>query len=532
MVDDKHVEAEVVQEEAKQEDKSATARKKSLGGLDEGVVLSGPRQRKKADQYTVEVKEKADFVIKAGKGTKLGEIPNVHYLLGKLKTDDELLTSLHTLVFKRPGTAHRRKKNLYEFSGLTLDEGDKDKEMEKLQERLSKWTIPLLNGALDVFELPRGNGDEGKKEAKVERLLKFLEEPKKLSEKDLAAQAAKKKDAAKAKKEKEQKSKTPKSAAKGGRKSEGAQESTKKKRAKKAESGEAEDEPSEEEEEEEEEEEKAEPEEQPKKRAKKEDAGSAKKATEKKTPASRKSASKKRKADEEEAQDGPSGEAAEGALAEGAGEAGGSNELPDDETIKEATLELLKVSDVNTTTVKDLLAKLNEQFGTDLTKKKPLIKRIAVDYAQSKAAASEEAGAQDAAAAKAEAVAEDAPPPAKKQNKEEGDKAEAAVEDTAEAAKAAGSAEEAKAEEAKAESAEEAKAAETKTEEAKAEPMEEAEAAEAKAEPAEEAKAEPEAMEATTEAETKGEAGEGEGKEAADDAMETDGAKSEAASKD
>ncbi|EFJ50930.1 hypothetical protein VOLCADRAFT_120551 [Volvox carteri f. nagariensis] len=410
MADDKPAEVEVAkatEEVSKHEDRTASARKKSLGGLDTSSVLSGPRQRKKAEHFQVEVKEKPEFVIKAGKGTKLGDIPNVHYLLGKLKTDDELVTSLHNLLFKRPGTSHRRKKNLYEFSGLSFDDDEKEKELEKLQERLGKWTIPLLNGALDVFELPRGNGDEGKKEAKVERLLKFLEEPKKLSEKDLAAEALKKKDAVKAKKEKEQKSKTPKSAAKGAKKSEGAQESGKKKRTKKAESDEEPGEAaSEEEEAEEEEEEAPEPEEQPKKRAKKADVGLAKKATEK-TP-SRRASGRKRKAGEEEA--------AEPVLAEEADEADSSIELPSDEEIKEAAMELLKVSDVDQITVKILRKQLAEKFGVDLSKKKALIKRFAFEYAKAtKAAAPEEAGDEGTGEGVEEAVAGDTAPPLKKQ---------------------------------------------------------------------------------------------------------------------
>ncbi|GIL47395.1 hypothetical protein Vafri_4223 [Volvox africanus] len=469
MADDKSTGAEaVIEEDHKQfEDKSVTARKKSLGGLDSSSVLSGPRQRKKAEHFQVEVKEKADFVIKAGKGTKLGDIPNVHYLLGKLKTDDELLTSLHNLLFKRPGTAHRRKKNLYEFSGITFDDGEKEKELEKLQERLSKWTIPLLNGALDVFELPRGNGDEGKKEAKVERLIKFLDEPKKLSEKDLAAQDAKKKDAAKAKKEKEQKNKTPKSAAKGGRKSDGGQDSSKKKRSRKAESEEEAEEEAEEEPSEEAEEEAPEPEEQPKKRAKKENLGASKKLAEKKTPPSRKSTGKKRKADEEEVAEAPS--------AEGAEEANSNPNLPDDESIKEATLELLTVSDVSKTTVKDVLKQLKEKFGTDLSKKRAFVKGIAVEYAKTKVPVSEEAG--DAAE---EAAAEDATPSGEKQ-KGEDDANEAspavAAMDTEEAA---GPTEEDKAEpEAEAEAVKE----EPEAKEADAEPeAKEQEAKEAKAE--------------------------------------------------
>ena len=40
---------------------------------------------------------------------------------------------------------------------------DRSKELSKVTEKLSKWTQPTLNGALDLFDLPRGVGEEGKK---------------------------------------------------------------------------------------------------------------------------------------------------------------------------------------------------------------------------------------------------------------------------------------------------------------------------------------------------------------------------------
>ncbi|KXZ47395.1 hypothetical protein GPECTOR_35g833 [Gonium pectorale] len=408
--DSKPTEVEAAPAAAEDEPKSAKQSRKS-NTLEPAAVLSGPRQRKKADHFQVEVKEKPDFVIKPGKGNKLGEIPNVHFLLGKLKTDDELLTGLHSLLFKRPGTTMRRRKNLYEFSGLTFEEGDQAKEMEKLSEKLGKWTIGLLNSALDVFELPRGQGDEGKKEAKVERLLKFLEEPKRMSDKDLVAAAAKKKEAVAKKKEKAAKAKTPKSASKGGKKG---QESSKK-RSKMSEDDEEEEEQSEEAEEEPEEE--PEP---PKKKARKSEAKSeaspakkkarksetksgaspakkarkseakseaspakkkarkseatseaspAKKKAEKKAPSAKKSTGK-RKAEERKDEDK---------------DEAGSDAVPSDEEIREATLAALAVHDVNNTTVRDILRVLNEKFGKDLSSKKLLVREIAVEFANSQA---------------------------------------------------------------------------------------------------------------------------------------------------
>lgn len=38
-----------------------------------------------------------------------------------------------------------------------------EKEVEKAQDKLNKWTLALLNSALDLFEIPRGSGEEGRK---------------------------------------------------------------------------------------------------------------------------------------------------------------------------------------------------------------------------------------------------------------------------------------------------------------------------------------------------------------------------------
>lgn len=55
-------------------------------------------------------------------------------------------------------------------------------------ERLGKFKVDDLHKLLDMFDLPRGSGAEGHKDAKVARIVDFLMEPKQLSDKDLAAQ--------------------------------------------------------------------------------------------------------------------------------------------------------------------------------------------------------------------------------------------------------------------------------------------------------------------------------------------------------
>lgn len=58
------------------------------------------------------------------------------------------------------------------------------------------------------------------------------------------------------------------------------------------------------------------------------------------------------------------------------------------------------VSDVNTTTVKQIMASLKDKFGVDLAKKKDLVKKLAMDFAT-------KAKESEPAAEKAEAEEED-----------------------------------------------------------------------------------------------------------------------------
>ena len=77
--------------------------------------------------------------------------------------------------------------------------GDAAAERAKFAERVAKFTTPQLQALADLFDLPRPS--EGTKDQKVERIVAFLERPKRVGDKDLAAAADKKKAAAARKRE-------------------------------------------------------------------------------------------------------------------------------------------------------------------------------------------------------------------------------------------------------------------------------------------------------------------------------------------
>ena len=158
--------------------------------------------------------------------------PVVEFALSKIKSDDELLKLVHRSMFRTPGKATVIKKNIRAFSGFP--EGFDSAKTEDLFNRAFAAT---LNAVLDLFDLPRGVGEEGKKESKVARIMAFMAAPKASGKKDMKAAAdakrekaaekrerlaakktklAEKKDKAKAKKEREQAKKDKERARKGG----------------------------------------------------------------------------------------------------------------------------------------------------------------------------------------------------------------------------------------------------------------------------------------------------------------------------
>ncbi|KAJ9530214.1 hypothetical protein QJQ45_023501 [Haematococcus lacustris] len=124
---------------------------------------------------------------KQGPGTKLGDIPNVVSVRHLVSLLWRVMLHLLPLALGP------------QFSGFPAEE---EKNKDKIHDRLAKWSNNLLHAALDAFDMPRGSGEEAKKESKVSRLMDFLTAPQQLSDKDIAAIEAKKKEAAKRKREK------------------------------------------------------------------------------------------------------------------------------------------------------------------------------------------------------------------------------------------------------------------------------------------------------------------------------------------
>lgn len=367
------------------------------------------RERKQVEFFApVEAaKKEVEEVLAVGQGsgTKLRDIPNIAYKMGKLTGRDELIEGLHNVLFRRKGAATQRKKAVLDFSGFAFAEDQKEKELEARRASLGKWKLELVHRAMDLLDLQRGSGD---KAAKVDRILEFLQEPKPLSDVDLASKEASKKEKEKAKREraaaKKEKAKKEKEKAKkekAGKRKSGGSAGRPAKKAKKAadeedEEPEEESEAEEEEASEEEQEKGGESEEEEKLPAKKDRRASGGRQGK----AAAKEAEEEAEAMEEEAQQ----QAEE--------EAHPSSKVPAEELKAEVEgiLGEMEGADLPQITAKPILKKLEAKFGFSLKPRKQEVIAIAQAYVQAWLEAHPEAAEEEPAKAEEEpGKAEEAP---------------------------------------------------------------------------------------------------------------------------
>ncbi|XRA96483.1 DEK domain-containing chromatin-associated protein 4 [Pycnococcus provasolii] len=120
--------------------------------------------------------ERTPLAIPQGRGTPLGDIPNVAFKLTKVSRNDDLAKSVHRLLFRKPAKAMEIKKNVAAFRGYSY-EGASDEQAEKAKdrERLDRYTVAGLHELMDLFDISRASGDG--KEAKADRIFQFLCKP-------------------------------------------------------------------------------------------------------------------------------------------------------------------------------------------------------------------------------------------------------------------------------------------------------------------------------------------------------------------
>eukprot|EP00250_Pteridium_aquilinum_P010929 c19722_g1_i1 orf=589-2037(-) len=326
------------------------------------------RERKSIERFVVSPdKEIKEFKIQKGAGTALKDIPNIVFKLSKRRGGDEVVQSLHKVLFGKTAK-HVAKANILQFSGYVWS-GNEEKEKAKIKERLERCVKESLLQISDLLDLNLSKSL--KKEDGILRVFEFLESPHKTSDK-LLEEKAKAKKSKKAKKTSVKGSKKKASGQTPGKSPKGAKKAPRKKlTSDDEEDGIVEEDVEEEPEEKSDDDDYAERSASSKKRKRKTtkkqpmlESGDEEETPPKKIKPLKEEVKKKKK---------PIKEAKKEKKVKA--KAGKSKE-PSDEDLQEAICELLQNADFSKVTFTDVMKRLGEKFKVDLTHRKAHLKAL------------------------------------------------------------------------------------------------------------------------------------------------------------
>uniref|UniRef100_A0A1B6CRB1 DEK-C domain-containing protein n=1 Tax=Clastoptera arizonana TaxID=38151 RepID=A0A1B6CRB1_9HEMI len=146
--------------------------KKGLPLLDQPLEITGSRERKQVERFSViktENDEQKALIIPEGNGTPLGEIPGIEHNLQRYNI--ETLKPLHKICFNRVGKPHVIKKNIRKFNGYDFKKDST--EYEKKKQVISKLPLKDLKTISIILDLDKSK----KKDEIVQSILNFLVTP-------------------------------------------------------------------------------------------------------------------------------------------------------------------------------------------------------------------------------------------------------------------------------------------------------------------------------------------------------------------
>ncbi|XP_018618369.1 protein DEK [Scleropages formosus] len=134
-------------------------------------IIEGKREKKSVQRLDLQIGKPTEPVkIEEGRGTKLGDIEQVAYYIGRMKADE--LKPLHKILFNRPGAAASLKKNIRQFSGFTFDVNSDG--YNKKREVVKRHTMAGLKSICKILDLETS----GNHSVRVDRIMNFLLNPK------------------------------------------------------------------------------------------------------------------------------------------------------------------------------------------------------------------------------------------------------------------------------------------------------------------------------------------------------------------
>ncbi|KAG2593965.1 protein DEK-like isoform X2 [Panicum virgatum] len=157
----------------------AEAAKKTPTPRKSGPAAERPsRERKTVERYSelaprVTPVKKSPAILQ-GSGTKLKDIPNVSFKLSKRKADD-ILQSLHVLMYGKKSNVHFLKRNISQFSGFVWTD-NQEKHRTKIKEKLDKFNKEKLLDFCEILDISVAKATTKKEEVSA-KVLEFLESP-------------------------------------------------------------------------------------------------------------------------------------------------------------------------------------------------------------------------------------------------------------------------------------------------------------------------------------------------------------------
>ena len=152
--------------------------------VETNVKRSSSRKRNGVDVFGYEEQDpslKKEWSVQEGKGLSLSGMEGVCLQISRLKANDVLLKTMHSMFYQRQGKKTTLRKNLRAFSGFHQEGEELKKVQEKARAKLQKLPMPQVKRLMDTLLIDRSSASfqDGKisKDGLVNRVLEWVTKP-------------------------------------------------------------------------------------------------------------------------------------------------------------------------------------------------------------------------------------------------------------------------------------------------------------------------------------------------------------------
>jgi len=136
---------------------------------------SNKRKSRKVEKFDIvptSTRETKEVVIQKGKGTKLENVSSIAAQIKKRPKSDDLLGTLHSVLYGRITKDTDAKENLLKFSGVVYEDDEKGR--RALENKLNGYMLKPLRALAALL----GRDPDGDREELVQSIADYLEKPK------------------------------------------------------------------------------------------------------------------------------------------------------------------------------------------------------------------------------------------------------------------------------------------------------------------------------------------------------------------